>query len=61
MNKWKETTEKLSLWMFLESLGDSVACDQEDHIQEVSTTDAELVMQNVEYVKFSKDRLFINV
>lgn len=50
MNKGKGTAEKLSLWMFLESLGDSVACG---HIYEVSTTDAELVMQNVEHVKFS--------
>lgn len=25
MNKWKGTTQKLSLWMFLESQGDSVA------------------------------------
>lgn len=52
MNKWKGTTEKLSLWMFLESLGDSVACGQGGHIQEVATTDTELVMQNVEYAKF---------
>lgn len=32
------------IWMFLESLGDSVACGQGGHIQEIATIDAELVM-----------------